>query len=246
MPPANIGYCRRNRSRSRGKRVRVHGTGGSEPRPLSGRLVSSAIIFIAIDKANIVNLLTTGRSYVKTPKGRRETSAPRPPRVSASTEARVGETAEERERKKEREKENARKGEAKRGREMERKGARARAREGEREREYSPRATGARVYTPGTLLSPVKVPRRKLRADLWTRRYTRTRSRFRRKMLGRRHLAASRLTCARCTAAASARYDYLRAYVDGRHVCQNKKYIYGTGGTTRRAAQPKVCARDDD
>lgn len=146
MPPANIGYCRRNRSRSRGKRVRVHGTGGSEPRPLSGRLVSSAIIFIAIDKANIVNLLTTGRSYVKTPKGRRETSAPRPPRVSASTEARVGETAEERERKKEREKENARKGEAKRGREMERKGARARARRRARERIFPSRHGRTRIY----------------------------------------------------------------------------------------------------
>lgn len=176
----------------------------------------------------------TGRSYVKDlrmEEGRR--APPRPPRISASAEARVGETAEERERKKERDKENARKGETRRGREMERKGARERAREGEREREYSPRATGARVHATGALLSPVrKFLVEKLRADLDAEVHPDPGVGPVGKMHGRRHLlAASRLTCARCTAAASARSDYLRAYVDGRHVCQNKKYIYGTGGT---------------
>lgn len=51
-----------------------------------------------------------------------------------------------------------------------------------------------------------------------------------------------RLTCT----AAAARSGYLRAYVDCRHVCQNKKCIYGTDAVAS-VAQPKIArARDDD
>lgn len=117
LPPANIGYCRRNRSRSGQARVRVHGTPvWKRASALIGRLVSCAIIFIAIDKANIVNLLTTGRSYVKDPERKKGDEQCRDRREFQPRRKRAWERQpkKEKERRKEREKENARKGERRR------------------------------------------------------------------------------------------------------------------------------------
>lgn len=136
-----------------------------------------------------------------------------------------------------------------RAREREGEKENVRAKKSEKERECSSLATGARVYA-SRLLSLVKVPSKTPCADLDAEVQTpgpeSVSSKDARKEASGR-LAASPAHGVRQLP--FARSGYLRAYVDCRHVCQNKKYIYGTDGMARcckRGTAKNLRSCDDD